>query len=230
MVGANYSGLHAAVHPSIRTELEGLSAGVAISCQWATALYECAIPAEVEIPTVERCIARLWYGPFKDPLLLVSAYFHTGSLTSAVNRTLLDTIAAWLKAMGRPFLIGADWQDDPDVLIELGWLDEVAGQVFAPDDHTFSSNGHETKIDYWVVSRSIDFIVNKCYTNPISTIPGHDPVILEITAEAKSATVMKPKRIPRLPAEVPKGCALPPPTWEDFSADIAAVQGHVDIA
>ena len=49
------------------------------------------------------------------------------------NAAILEQLAAHVKTLRGPWVIGGDWNLEPNTLREAGWLDLIGGAVAAPD-------------------------------------------------------------------------------------------------
>ena len=75
-------------------------------------------------------------------LLLASLYLWTGQpLHSDGNSAILSVIVGWIIKLGLPWLVAADWQNDPAALADRHFNRAVHGVVKSPQEHTCRSNG-----------------------------------------------------------------------------------------
>ena len=118
---ANANLCHAVVHPSIGTVNGGLSAGVAIWSRWACGLASLPSTPSFANPCPERFAVAHWRGMLPSGILVASVYLYDDSGLSSRNRSLLHQISGYLGAIGKPFILGGDWQMHPDVLRSSGW-------------------------------------------------------------------------------------------------------------
>ncbi len=117
----NMAGYHVAAHASLRTMNDGLSAGVLAASPWQHPLDNIEMPDIVSTLPGERFIARIWYGPCPGGIAVISIYFHTGEGAEEKNVHLRLLVTGWIRAYGRPFIIGADWQCSSKTLTDSGW-------------------------------------------------------------------------------------------------------------
>ena len=90
----------------------GLSAGVGVFASKKFPLAKPAdVPCEIELPP-ERASFAL-YGGITGGVLLVSAYLYTGENLLGRNGHILRAIGERIRAYGLPFILGADFQNDP---------------------------------------------------------------------------------------------------------------------
>ena len=64
-------------------------------------------------PQPERFVAQLCEGMVPGGFYFISYYFFSGTGVEVYNELLLRDVLAWIKAVGRPFVLGADWNMTP---------------------------------------------------------------------------------------------------------------------
>ena len=103
-------------------------------------------------------------------------------------------ITGYLGAIGKPFILGGDWQTHPEILRDSGWPSLSHARVIAPKESTYVSGNTRSTKDYFVVSEvlaeyadaSCDvFGTGKAGTEEAALIPKHKPVILTISGGSK---------------------------------------------
>eukprot|EP00973_Karenia_brevis_P053662 7455265-Karenia_brevis.AAC.1 len=65
---------------------------------------------------------------------VLNVYLHDSEGPGPQNHQLLMKMAAFIKAVGRPFIAGGDWNMGPDALRSTGWLDLVNASIVATND------------------------------------------------------------------------------------------------
>lgn len=78
------------------------------------------MPDIVSKPPAHRFIFKRWYGFAAGGLGVGSVYLRDGVGLNEENEATLHSIAGWLKAWGKPFVLGGDWQMSADALINSG--------------------------------------------------------------------------------------------------------------
>ena len=68
-------------------------------------------------------------------IVAVAAYFETGEGygPDSGNWHRCLRIGEFLRAVGRPYIMGADWQEAPQVISSSGWPDSVQGRFMVPE-------------------------------------------------------------------------------------------------
>ena len=139
---------------------------------------------------------------------------HMGSLylqdcvgpTHPANIDILDHVARRLSALAGPWIIGGDFNCEPEELINTGFVDLVGGVVHAPADVTCGGK----RYDYFVVSSDLSpaiFSVNAVADGSFSP---HCPVRMLIRATPRAMLVRHLKAPRGFSARLPFG----PPTLD----------------
>ena len=133
-----------------------------------------------------------------------SVYTQTGIGYTGTNIVLLDQLGERLKAYGRPFILGGDFNMSKVHLQNSGWLAALDAQIVSPPEgqHTcFDHTGKGADIDYFVVSRVLCSAVSCCWVDQRPTaIRTHKPVCLRIRGIDKNRLVLRLWRPARLPS------------------------------
>ena len=106
---------------------------------------------------------------------------------SAKNRPLMELTARMIDALEGPYIIGADWQVPPQVLIDTLWPQMVGGVVRAPQVPTCG----DAILDYWMVSKGLDESVELCRTLEDAGTSPHKGSRLTIRGDARTKMVLK---------------------------------------
>ncbi len=108
----------------------------------------CIVPA--------RALAAVIGAPGYRPFTAVSAYLEDGGNMGKTNMAIMANIGAFLNAQGEhdQFLIGADFQCDPEVLAATGFADRLGANVVAARAArgTHRTTRVTSEIDYVVIS------------------------------------------------------------------------------
>ncbi len=122
---------------------------------------------------------------------------------------MVDQVKLWhkladtLKGLGRPFVIGGDWQVTPEELQNAGLPRLLRAQVIAP--HTATNVQSKRKIDYFLVSDELlgkGHTVRAIYDTRLAT---HAPVELKLGSKKLRAEGFRLARPRQLPAARPTG-------------------------
>ena len=105
------------------------------------------------VPRSQRLGAWLVHGGFKGGHVVVVLYLVTGIGLAGQNLEILDELAIFLNAVGKPFVVLADWNFNPGDLKESGWLAAVGGTVVSSGRPTCTQNGSASELDFAVFSR-----------------------------------------------------------------------------
>ena len=143
-------------------------------------------------------------------------YLWTGeSLRSVRNATLLDAVVAWITKLRLPWVVTADWQNEPAQLAASPWNKMVRGAVLAPEDQggtCRNASGEDRVIDYfWADERLAGML------RPAQVIDGpyspHRPVALASSQPWRAYRVKLLARPRAFPTVRPTGCQEPPPAY-----------------
>eukprot|EP00972_Heterocapsa_arctica_P042747 6303822-Heterocapsa_arctica.AAC.2 len=88
-------------------------------------------------------------------LLMCSLYLITGEAEGGKNQDLLFPVGAVIPAMGKSYIIGADWQMEPEFL-PAGWVKAIGGHIRAAGKPTCNSWASASGIDYFVVGKAVE--------------------------------------------------------------------------
>ena len=225
--------LHSVLNPSVLAEGGGWHCGAAVYSRWACGIQR-ADSDVVKMPAPERFAVASWDAVFDSGVLLASVYLFPSQGLSRSNALLLDQIAAYLLASGRPFILSGDWQNDPEVIERSGWPAAIGAKVLAPTSSTYRAAGAETKIDFFIVDRRLcpeegDATVEVVEHEPWGlepVIPKHLPVLLRIKGVDRGRTILTaaaPRRLrvlPRYTCRQLAECDLP---WDVIKSKAEAV-------
>ena len=131
---------------------------------------------------------------------------------------LWQLMAERIRALGRPFIIGGDWQVRPNELRQSGLPELLNAKVCAPVVATNSRSGRT--IDYFLVSEELADCGWEVYGIYGTRLATHIPVGLKLQC-GKKATMVRRLSSPRMfPAEKPVGPMMPQVgvAWENWQA------------
>ncbi len=212
------AGWKAAYDSALHTTGKGSSGGTGIAVrEWVGIREADALPTDVEWPPQHRFSLRWVDVVVKGGILVGSVYLETGAGYGGANIGILNMIGQVLRAYGRPFILGGDWQMDRTTLEASGWLRAVGGTVLAPSEGEFTciSSSSASTIDYFVVVDALLPAVRRIYVDSDCTeIRTHHPVQLEIAGTARSNMVQRYRRPCAFPVQRPVGCDPRPPDYQ----------------
>ena len=95
-------------------------------------------------------------------MTVLGVYLDATSGWSPVNKRKFATIAALTRLCSGIWLAVGDWNAPPGELTKTGWLEQVGGQILAPDnvDYTCTS-GSGRMIDFCVGGPMAETIIKK---------------------------------------------------------------------
>ena len=209
-------GWKVAYDAALVTEAGGRSGGTGVAVRSWVGVHDAAdIPTDVEWPPAHRFSLRWVQAVLRQGILIGSVYLQTGTGLCGANLGILDQIGQVLRAFGRPFVLGGDWQVDREVLEASGWLGAVGGVVVAPPANVFTcvTSKSASAIDYFVVAVPLAPLVRAVWVDvDCQTIKTHRPVMLRMDGSARGDRVQKLRRPAPIPVQVPVGCAPRPPS------------------
>ena len=209
---------HAVMNAAVATSKGGTSSGVAASSPWRYGLRRLDFHADIALPPPERVLVCSWFGFANAGILLITVYCHTGLGSEDANRGLLWQVAALIRSLGGPYILGGDFNMTPTALSALGFVQSISGCIVAPPSATYRSAGASTTIDFFVVHEAI---AEGAFAEVFETelVKKHSPVILSLPGASRERLVDVPVRPPRLPTQIPVGCSRFVPPMDPFDVD-----------
>ncbi len=143
-----------------------------------------------------------------------------GSLYGITGGRVADQLGLWkhlavrLTALGRPFVVGGDWQVDPDEPELVRLADSLEAAVCHPGAATNSHSN--TRIDFFLVSRSLLKGGWNASVNLGCAFAPHAAVQLELSIAANDAPSFRLSQPRLLPISPQVGPQLPRPTGIDW--------------
>ena len=191
--------------PSIRTlgptGAQGLSAGVALVSRFPRGLHPYTLECAPATPSMSgRVAAAFWPAILSRGVLVVTVYLYVAEGISERNRAIIDYVVNLTRVANTPCIIGGDFNMSPETLAQSGVLDGSSLEIVVPDEHTYCSAGTSSKIDYFIVHRSLAAQVTSCAIDPSAPVTKHCPVTLSLPVETKAVIT----RQLRAPAPHPK--------------------------
>ena len=127
-------------------------------------------------------------------------------------------IAEVIRTVGTPFIIGADWQNTPNRLLDSGFLSMIKGVAVSASQGTCFSylTKKWSEIDFFVVSEGIAHAFDQPTVDLNATTTPHLPVCVNCSSLARSKTVKLLAPPKAFPHEVPIGPRRRPRVWPKF--------------
>ena len=129
---------------------------------------------------------------------MVSLYLQDSSGLGEVNMAILEQIASLLCALKKPFCIMEDWNVQPDVLRQGGWIDSIGGVIIEAGRPTCLQADTARTYDYCVISSH--WILRPAATLYEPWAPGpHTAVMFEVPWKQPRVMIevaRKPKTFP----------------------------------
>ena len=165
----------------------------------------------VHIPYTERMGFWVTSGGGPGGCILASVYLRTSEEDGEHNQRLLYQIGGALRAADKPFIVGADWQMEPDTLMGTGWTASVAGIIRRAHRPTCVKESSAREIDY--------FLVHRRYGEGEATvldqvdIRTHRPVRLRLRGRPPGLMVTEIRKPRAFPTTQIVGPMFPTPDW-----------------
>jgi hypothetical protein len=114
-----------------------------------------------------------------------SLYLITGQGDGPLNQALLFKAGAAIHTLAKPFVVGADWQMEPDMVTQ-GWLSYVGGKVCASGRPTCISNTCQSEIDFFVIGKGLDSLCRQVNVLDGVSVRPHRPVCVSAWLDGKA--------------------------------------------
>lgn len=147
-----------------------------------------------------------------------SVYLHDGEGASQRNISILEKIGCRVAELNLPFVIGADFNMDPNLLDCTMFADKLRATICAYDGSlgTYTHPNGVSNIDYFVASSAMAAVVHSvglASDLPMPKDHGHRGVRLKLQANAASLTKVVVVPVQKLPSEPVFGPRRPPLDW-----------------
>ena len=218
--------------PAVPTGRGGTSGGVGLLTRSFRGLG--LAPGRKEASLVDgRAAIWSWNGGgVPGGLIIANVYLECGMGMNDGNWDILKAVAEEVKVIGRPFVIGGDFQQSPKDLAEAGALNlfDEAEVVCASDGAGAAggkccTRGKWSTIDFFIVSRMLAPKVQGCELVLEAALRPHRPVALKLRrggALPLQRALAGPRAFPR---QRPVGPARPTTvSWTSASARVSAAK------
>ena len=145
--GQGWQGLFEPAMPGKGT---GSTGGVAVLARSGMGLRN---PVEDMKCNGSRAKAAMVDLPGKRSVLCISLYLHDGRGLDAFNLGLLRGVGQFARGSGWPYIIGGDYQMQPEVLLDAAYPQQTEGILIAPDKPTCRTSAGYRCLDYFLVER-----------------------------------------------------------------------------
>ena len=206
--------------PAIATDKGGASSGVGLLVRpWVRMKRVEFSDDRISI----RCSARMgfWMTSLGSTsgTLLISAYFHTNQDLSDFNLDMLTNLGSVIRAMHRPFVVGADWNMLPDVVNEAHLLPAIGARLACSGEATCITPTSARELDYFCVDADTPILnTSRCDRFDVRT---HRAVLLQLALPKPGELVTRVHKARAFPAQALIGPQLPGPDWDDVHDDVA---------
>ena len=182
----------------------GSSGGVAILVRNFLGLY---IPRGGSVLVPGRAVQGCVQIPGGQSLQVLSLYLHDTEGLSDRNLQLLADVGSNLDVCDMPFLVGADFNMQPDTLKSSLFASKLSANIVFPDapGTCVGSGGQVRMYDYFVASSGLSKAVAKVSVDHGSDIKTHYPTTVRFYPEMASLYALSFAKIPKIAVEVPIG-------------------------
>ena len=195
------AGWSLSVTQAVRTDKGGVSAGVAVAARSHFGMSRHKTNAEMECCR-GRIAANHVSIACKGGIHFVSLYLWCVEGLSRRNLDVLQCVAQLLASLHVPWVLAADFNLEPHVLQESGWLELVRGAIAAPEQPTCGKRCY----DYLVVSKGLlPSVVGVAVVDDAGLHP-HSPSRLFIRGRPRQVQARMLVAPRKLPASLPIGC------------------------
>ena len=192
---------------------EGTTGGVAVL---AKAHYTITLPPSLSSPVIipGRLAAAHVHSFIPGGIVFISAYFKDSVGWNPQNASIVWQLVQFLAVLNGkqvPWVIGADWNMEPDVLMQTDWVSSIGGVIYTPKVTTCRQAAPGSKYDYFITSSWLVPVLGPTLRvqEDASTYP-HLPVSISIAVASRpvwARALRQPKRFPAVP---PIGCSRYP--------------------
>ena len=160
--------------------------------------------AGFHVPTSARFGFWLIEGGLRGGHIIVVAYLHDSIGLKDLNLALLQEIASVLIALGKPYIILADWNITPDVLVAGEWPNGIGGKICEAGRPTCMQGDSCKAYDYAVTSAQWIHPPTATLYEPWAPGP-HTAVLFEMPFKQPNILVTAIRKPKTFPAQAPHG-------------------------
>ena len=200
--------------PAIVTEKGGISSGVAVAVRGHLGLAHPVETSDHAADTPRWCVR--WLGSVcRGGLHLISIYLRHSEGLSPANLDILHSVAAAISALKGPWLVAGDFNLEPSLLRQSGWMQLVKGVVHAPAQPTCGLKTY----DFFVSSASLAFAVAGVANVVDAGGHPHTPARLYLRAAPRRIMVRSLCKPATFGAMLPAGCLPMPPDYAMIASE-----------
>jgi len=178
------------------------SAGVAVFARKHLGLNHLEENGSRSPPLEEgRLLATRFSAPGLGEIIVYAAYLKCGVGLDNYNKDILDKIRVNALQHGRPWIVGADWNLEPEVLTATDIPKMLKSKIIAPSEPTCISPAVAHVLDFFMIDNSLETAVKELVIVNDATTRPHKPVHLSLAAAMASTKVPKYRVNQRLPTE-----------------------------
>ena len=215
-------GWNAVINPAWRTAADCGSVGVGVAVKASVGIrpHDGSVPCEF----AHRICAAWIGGVTRGGIHVVSVYLHDSEGLSERNLALLQTLAAAVRTLRGPWVVGGDWNITPEMLRGTNIFNVMDATVAAPVLPTC----HQSVYDFFVVPKRMAKAVVAVQRIDDAGLNPHWPSRLVLRSDMQRMRVREIVRPPRIPGALPAGPMHEPPSYEAIRS--AAHAGDVRVA
>ena len=238
-------GWRACLSPADLTTAGRPTGGVAIACRAMVGMTTVATQETCSAAPYRHRLTATWLqGVVRGGIFILSIWLRDSEGLSPENLDILQQVAEVLSSLRGPWVIGGDWNINPQVLAASGWLGIVDGVIHSPEEPTCNSNTY----DYFVVSKTFSGAVAGVLQIEDAGLQPHIPSRLLLYPAFRRQLVRRAIRPTRIPGALPAGPLPAPPVqlvvdteapssqesinhmfstvWTQARTEFAALTGH----
>ena len=202
--------------PARITDKGGVSSGVAVAVRSHLGMAQSANSRDQEAEDSRFCIR--WLGAVcRGGLHLVSVYLRDSEGLSQANLDILHHVAAAISGLQGPWLIAGDFNIEPNLIRQSGWLQLVRGVVHAPAQLTCGLK----RFDYFISSENLACaVVGVANIIDVGSHP-HSPTRLFLRAALRKIMIRSLCKPAEFSAMLPAGCPPAPPDYSQIAPELA---------
>ena len=165
-----------------------------------------------------QCASNSWIAVF-------SMYLWTGhTLGATCNAIILDEAVKWIVRLKLAWAVGADWQNEPDKMVDSPWNKAVHGVVKAPEHGTCRSRGEERTIDFFWMDSRLAAVTEQAQVDAMAPYSPHKVVTVRSQGRWEGHAVRALRRPRQFPMDKPEGAGHEAAFPEvDLQGDAAAL-------
>ena len=220
-------GWRACLAPAELTAAGRPTGGIAVACRATVGMITVTTLETSATTTFCNRLAASWLqGVVRGGLFILSIWLRDSEGLSPENLDILQHAVEVLASLRGPWVIGGDWNMNPQVLAASGWLALVDGVIHAPEQPTCNNNTY----DYYVVSKAFSSAVAGVLQVEDAGLQPHIPSRLLLYPSARRQLVRRAVRPTRVPGALPAGPLPAPPNQAALEVEALKSQDSINQA